>query len=453
MPRSEKIIIIVTTVICLCALIGVSAFFVYRADQKKKAAQKTKSALDMAKFESYDKSFFGFISPDASYQIMRELDFHWSRPYPGPFIWGEIEKEKGTYDFSQTDDYVRKSQDNDLVLYATIWPYVDRDQSICHQKLPEQYRKENPQLGEYRLSPCNREDYKEFVKKLVDRYDGNGQNDMEGLKFPIRYWTIRNQPDDSDWKGNAEAYINVLKDTYESIKSVNNNVQLVGGEIESLSEQNLEYWKKVLGEGSGYLDICSINAPQDFNIQPLITFMRGLKNEKPIWVTSVQFGHSSASDTEKKLTEEEWSYQMVKDYIAALGMGVKRIYYSGVDNRSSAADEALVTNCKKNPNYCASCSDNTSLETQNCPKQKMYDAFNTISKKISNYSSMEKIADGQYRFYHGDKSVYVIWKGTIPGNLVEKIKITDVFGKEYERNASDLTTFNAPLYIEDLPDW
>lgn len=38
-------------------------------------------------------------------------------------------------------------------------------------------------------------DYTIFVKKVVERYNGDGKNDMPGLKNPVKYWQVENEPD------------------------------------------------------------------------------------------------------------------------------------------------------------------------------------------------------------------------------------------------------------------
>ena len=37
---------------------------------------------------------------------MRGKDNQWVRPHPGPFIWNHIEKEKGNFNWEETDKYV-----------------------------------------------------------------------------------------------------------------------------------------------------------------------------------------------------------------------------------------------------------------------------------------------------------------------------------------------------------
>lgn len=447
MSKKEKIIIIITTVVCVLALISISTFFIYKSIKNKKA-KKPQTTLDMAQFAGYEEDLFGFVRPEGAYGVMKDANVHWSRPYPGPFIWGQIEKQKGQYDFGETDNYVKKAQENGVVLLATIWPYAEWDQSVCHEKLDPKIVKDFPQLGEYRQNPCDMEAYKNFIKQMVERYDGDSVNDMPDLKYPVKYWELNNQPD-IDWDNRPEGYIAVLKATYESLKSADNDSKVLNGGISSLTDQNLLFWKKVLGEGGAYIDIVAMNAPQDLNLQPLLSFMKDIKNEKPIWLTSIQFGTANNSASEKGISEEKWSEYLLESYIQALGSGVKKLFYFGVDNNSPSAQTALVVNCKKN-NESAGSGSTSATDSNGCPKQKMFDAYKTMVKKLDNFDRIEQIAEGQYRFYHGDKSTYVVWKGRIPNSLVENVRLTDVLGNEYIRNASDLTDFNAPLYVEDI---
>ena len=50
-------------------------------------------------------------------------------------------------------------------------------------------------VTKYLSKPCSMDDYKTFLLKLVDRYDGDGSNDMPGLTKPIKYWDVMNEPE------------------------------------------------------------------------------------------------------------------------------------------------------------------------------------------------------------------------------------------------------------------
>ncbi len=90
---------------------------------------------------------------------------------------------------------IREAQRSDFHVLVTIFPFANWDQMICHKDLPpvEGFgRGKGP--GSTMGRPCNMKAYAAFVRALVERYDGDGQDDMPGLKFPIRHWEVGNEP-------------------------------------------------------------------------------------------------------------------------------------------------------------------------------------------------------------------------------------------------------------------
>ena len=62
----------------------------------------------------------------------------------------------------------------------------------------------------------------------VERYDGDGLDDMPDLKYPVRHWEIGTEPDMQSpshtlFQGNSEAYLNLLKLSYSTIKAADPN--------------------------------------------------------------------------------------------------------------------------------------------------------------------------------------------------------------------------------------
>jgi len=76
---------------------------------------------------------------------------------------------------------------------ATIWPFADWDQAnwggVSDTPLIFEDR-----LGRGRRKPYDMDAYRRFVLALVERYDGDGKDDMPGLKYPIKYWEASNEP-------------------------------------------------------------------------------------------------------------------------------------------------------------------------------------------------------------------------------------------------------------------
>jgi len=72
-----------------------------------------------------------------------------------------------------------------------------------------------------------------------------------------------------------------------------------------------------------------------------------------------------------------------------------------------------------------------------------------IDSKISGFSKVEKIADGQYKFIVGDKTVYALWSGTLPNEISGQVKVTNIRGQE---QTVDTTTIklsaDQPVFLE-----
>ena len=124
---------------------------------------------------------------------MRGKDNQWVRPHPGPFVWNKIERKQGNFFWKEADEYVVYAQNHNQTILATIWPYANWDQKSCKRK-----KARSPfgkHFSKYLSKPCSMEDYKTFLLNLVDRYDGDGNNDMPGLTKPIVHWEIMNEPE------------------------------------------------------------------------------------------------------------------------------------------------------------------------------------------------------------------------------------------------------------------
>jgi len=75
-------------------------------------------------------------------------------------------------------------------------------------------------------------DYREWIKALVERYDGDGTDDMKGLKYPILHFQVGNEySNPMFWTGTFDDYRILLKETYESAKKANQNVRIISNGI------------------------------------------------------------------------------------------------------------------------------------------------------------------------------------------------------------------------------
>jgi len=242
---------------------------------------------------------FGFLvaSPDESKYITK-TKFTWVRPHLGPFIWGEIERSPGKYDWHEIDKWVGETQVNNLVLLATLFPYASWDQDSCRNTSCEVFSQDGfyNDLPKKRCAPCDYKAYEKFLQKLVERYDGNGKNDMPGLEIPIKYYEILNEPDMKDpgltfFKGSHEDLLKIMKISYETIKAKCPDCTVVQGGAAGNGDEGEEYWNEMFKLGAyNYFDIANIHFisfgdTDTLNVANFKSLLDKHNIDKPIWVT------------------------------------------------------------------------------------------------------------------------------------------------------------------------
>lgn len=63
---------------------------------------------------------------------------------------------------------------------------------------------------------------------------------------------------------------------------------------------------------------------------------------------------------------------------------------------------------------------------------------------------VEKIADGQYKFTVGSKTVYALWSGTLPPEISDSVKVTDMEGQEHTMDATNIKLGTDQPVLVDL---
>lgn len=127
------------------------------------------------------------------------------------FGWQSMEKEKGKYDFAASDKNVCDFYSREInviyvtrpvnSLYGTHW-----NERATSNEYPVGYLKE----------------WGNFIKALVERYDGDGQNDGScEKKIKIKYFQIAHELSpfgDDYWVANPDKYAEVFEIAYEKMK-------------------------------------------------------------------------------------------------------------------------------------------------------------------------------------------------------------------------------------------
>jgi hypothetical protein len=379
-------------------------------------------------------SRFGFMHPD-DFEDMTDMGVFWQRPHPGPFIWNEIETSPGVFDWERCDKEVKNSQRYGVNIVATIWPFSDWDQSSCHSKISSSGSLIFEELGRYRQKPCDMNSYEYFITRLVERYDGDGIDDMPGLVVPIKYWEVSNEPSmQDDWLvffvGTSEEYFDILNSTYKSIKSADGSSMVLKGGMAGVMEDMTEFWDDVFSlGGSNHFDIGnihSINSESDaINGPEYKQYIDNWEINKPFWITEVELG---LMDKEKENYENEnIADSLIKNFTQAFESGAEKIFHPGIMKISKKIEPG---------------------------KDETYYALQTLIGKIDYFDICEKLTEGQFKFIFNESIVYVLWgEENVTNEITGQVRLTDVSGIETILDSEGIILSESPVFIEILKDY
>ena len=357
--------------------------------------------------------------------------------------WGAVEKKEGVFDFSYVDKIIEGAQSQNLIVLITILPFAEWDQNKCH--IGEEYYGNIPMPeGKTRMKvgkPCNMSAYKRFLRKLVERYDGDSVDDMLGLKYPVKYWEIMNEPgmngsDPSGLKffyGSSRDYLDILKASYEAIKEADPDAKVVMGGMAGMLKRFIDFWDPIMSEAKNYFDIANIHSidtredREDLYILEFKEFLKKHGAEKPIWVTEAQF------DRLEKPVDKSMHPLIVKSAILALALGADKIFFISDNWKTGETFKVYETLVK------------------------MLNDFNKVEILELDYirnkdkdSGITSIK-GLFKFTGDNKTVYVAWGNiNLTKHLKRTVKVIDIYGNEKIVNVKDVNLSNTPVYIQPI---
>jgi len=394
------------------------------------------------------ESHFAFGAVGEAYEEAASIGVFWSRPHPGPFIWGYIEQEEGTYNWTEVDEYVMEAQSYGFDLLVTIWPFADWDQQKCHSYSECEGAGFEPDpwdeggIPMWRCMPCNLTAYGNFVRAMVERYDHDGINDMENLSRGIRFWEASNEPSMQEdslifFKGSSEEYLDLLNSTYQAVKEADSNASILHAGMAGLSDYDddvRDFWNPIYSRASEFFDVANIHSigtgGEHLWIAEMNEFMHEHGVNKTLWVTEVQYSSDGLGREIDSLTDEEWAETIVRSFVYALGNGADRLFYVALQG---------------DPNE-----DGPELMEKDKTKKPAYHAFGTMVEQIDHFDTAIKKDNSTYTFTVNDGQVFALWgSGGIPTslNLTGNVTVTDIYGNEQNIDASEISLTDSPVFI------
>lgn len=408
---------------------------------------------------SNQNSHVGIMHPDY-YEAIEAMGTTWERPHPGPFYWNDIQSSAGAdYNWSAVDSYVTTSQAAGQSILATIWPYATWDQSGTYSPLSDAQIEGFPVLGSYRHAPVDTAAYQAFVTAMVERYDGDGVDDMPGLSSAIETWEVSNEPSLTSpvfFDGTPSEYVALLQSTYEAVKAADADAVVVNGGMAGGHQDALDYWTSVFGLGGGsYFDVFSfhsISQGMDLNLPTVQAFLSGLGVSKPVWVTEVEFEAPGLGQV--SITANEYANVITKVFTTAWANGVGRTFFVGT--ATGPGDETskfmsigdAVGDRSALPAYDASYLQPTATAINTMIGE--LDFF-TTGAVLSETRSGNDVTAASYSFTDGIKTAYVTWgNSALPSSLPDTVRKISVDGSSEIVATSTLTASDDPVILADF---
>ena len=372
-----------TVGIIVILIVGAGAYLI--AGALKKGSLETSSSQKVGQAGSIPQKIldnkFGWLgggSKDDG-KIISEMGGAWTRPHPGPFVWDMMQKgANSAIDFSQADEIVKSYQGAEVGMLATIWPFADWDQknlvnaNNCKVSASDEFLPKNDKKGrdsylpEYRCNPSDWAAYQKFVQAVVERYDGDGKSDMAGLKLPVKYWEVMNEPD-LQYQNNLPAgeqdrlnfyklgpteYGQLLIKTSQAIRLADASANVLIAGAAGADTRMLNFYREVFKDAEAKTSFdfgnvhCISNDRQthDFNVAAYKKMLAEFGLSKSIWVTEAE-----AFYPENKTADE--NFESTKNSVAgALNAGAERIFFTRYSFDDFRTDMSQKTDKSTYPN-------------------------------------------------------------------------------------------------------
>ncbi len=403
--------------------------------------------IDSVRHLDAESSPFGIQGPAKYDPHFKDLGVHWVRSSGSiRAAWGQIEPYRGKFDMSHVaniDKAISGFNRNNVNTMVTVYVQNPWDQlgESEGRKFWKKWKK-NHKKQERRLVaklPRDQEAFAEFLRRFVERYDGDGIDDAPGSPV-VKYWQIVNEAD-LDWKDTPENFAKLVKISYKAIKKADPNAGVVLSGA-ALPRGFTAFYQPMLKQlnrmkdstDDRYFDVFDfhwfVGATGGYLVAPNRHFMGGIGSFKeyvelirstlekyghpntPIWITEMCTHTGKPKQKRVKFdyqSETQQAAELVKRFVYPLSLGIERIFWSRIYDQYKYKNKAdsffnhvgLIYNPKKNRGKTV--------------KKLSYYTYKMLINKLegSDWEKMETLNLGEdvfaFRFTKGGKSIYVMW--------------------------------------------
>ena len=378
--------------------------------------------------------------------------------------WGALEPSEGDYHFEYIDTTVKIAGLCGINVLGTIIPYADWSMTCTPVDTGCSIFTGGGDfffLNEGRSGPMCDSDttaYYNFVEKIVERYDGDGIDDMPGLTLPVLVWEFGNEVESFCGNYDPDNYLRDLDITRRAINEACSNCQLTNGGALEISDMvtDTAFWQKVITDGHQNIDFGNIH----FNIGkftypfPYTTFkenvdrfqnaLTSVGEKTDTWVT--EWGiYSGSQNNQPYISEEEQASIYTKLYCWSIANHLTNYFYDlqGTSD-NGIGSSALLENISGSDSVKA----RLFFYTQKLYESKFRDADSALIFLFDTNS----FNSGGIKIYKKTATYYVIWGvSNLPSDISGVKVVTDIYGNADTVDVSTLTLplSSNPIIIED----
>lgn len=283
----------------------------------------------------------------------RELGAEWVRE---EISWANLEPSKGNFTWGLMDTALAQAANGGfgiigMLLTTPEWARV----ADCASRIT----RNNGSLN-YWCPPANPQDFADFVRAAVERYDGDGMNDAPGSPR-VAVWQIWNEPNNwATWPGEANEYGALLAAGYAAAKAADPTAIIAtggvyifdGGTRTGGNRDGLEFLGAAFGAvpvAQTSFDALAIHpympdtAPDRVGLFGLVSLWGRISNARgwldsrrgphvPLWISELGWSTCTYASAVCRSEQEQADF-LVRSHGIALALGVQHINWFQLEDK------------------------------------------------------------------------------------------------------------------------
>lgn len=407
------------------------------------------------------------------------------------YSWRFVNPAEDVYDWSKWDLLVQSAQMHNITLLASIGNGVPAWANGQAPNCTSCWREPPLDLWE---DPWEESSWYRYVYNFVERYDGDGYNDMPGLQKPIKYYEMWNEPDlrwgfsyptypPHQFNGDVNDYVRLSAAGYDAVKDADPSATVVGpataqtiGNTALVGQWFIWDWDQWEAAGGlNYVDIVSFTRYPDqadwdaLNyVNVFMSYADANRGGKPIWLTETGFSGSSVDPAQVKARDfarfafQVWNYAFVDRYYWYSYHEPQYGSQSTAFPANDSAAKALITTTYSEGSYSAQ---GVEPDPYFHP---LYRAVEVLIEVFGAFTADDNPANiapnDQVRVYRFDKDGQTVWAAWIKATSGSQDIELNTDGREVRKIGlfgEDLGTFSGgtltlgpwPIYLTTNLNW